>query len=385
MTNMSGADSDALDRVGAQLERSGVDLRTRGQRLQRSINASPWHGPSAERFRHDFATVHMRSITEAARFLDDAKEALRSNAQQQRDASGVTGGGSRGIPWLGPFPTLRVPGWRMLPFQPFRHLDNVMRLPALIGPNLGQYLRDHDGLIDVGDPDWSKKFFFGDKIAKHFGAVDAPDHRTDWNVNLLSGGVERHGAVREGELSGSSALGYGIVASGVVGGSVLSAGAGASGGIGLGPNGLTANARAHAEANLIEGRAGGSIGNGVIGASGSVEGRVGANASADGSLTVGPNGVGAHAGAGAFAGGELSGQVGVDLGGVKPSVKGSVSYGIGAHANVDGHIGFDKVKVSADLGATLGIGGGVKVDVEVDPGKVVHNVSKAWHSVNPFD
>ena len=44
-----------------------------------------------------------------------------------------------------------------------------------------------------------------------------------------------------------------------------------------------------------------------------------------------------------------------------------------------------RVKVSADLGATLGIGGGVKVDVEVDPGKVVHNVSKAWHSVNPFD
>lgn len=171
-------------------------------------------------------------------------------------------------------------------------------------------------------------------------------------------------------------------AAGVASGSILSAGA--SGQAGFGRDGLTASGSAHAEANLVEGHASSRIGNDV-GATGSVKGRVGANANADGSIKVGAGGVGGHAGVGAFAGGELSGGIGLDLGGVKPEVKASVSYGIGAHANVDGHIGLDKVKVSADLGATLGIGGGVKVDIEIDPSKVGHNVANAWRSTNPFD
>lgn len=84
----SGADADQLDHVGVRLESAAQSLRSKSQRLRASLNAAPWNGRGADRFRHDFNTVHARSMAEAARFLDDAYETLSRNAQEQRDASG---------------------------------------------------------------------------------------------------------------------------------------------------------------------------------------------------------------------------------------------------------------------------------------------------------
>lgn len=88
--------------------------------------------------------------------------------------------------------------------------------------------------------------------------------------------------------------------------------------------------------------------------------------------------------------GELSGTVGVKAFGTDIGVKGSVNYGIGAHANV----GFHDGKLSLDVGATLGVGASVKLDIDVSGtveavGDFVENVSSgvkdfvSW--INPWD
>ena len=60
--------------------------------------------------------------------------------------------------------------------------------------------------------------------------------------------------------------------------------------------------------------------------------------------------------------GEVSGKVGSNIGGmVDVGLEGSLNYGIGAHANV----GFHDGKISVDIGATLGVGAGVNLDIDV--------------------
>ena len=58
---------------------------------------------------------------------------------------------------------------------------------------------------------------------------------------------------------------------------------------------------------------------------------------------------------------EVSGTVGVDLAGVKVDAKGSLNFGIGAHAD----IGYQNGKFSFDLGASLGVGASIKFDVDI--------------------
>lgn len=58
---------------------------------------------------------------------------------------------------------------------------------------------------------------------------------------------------------------------------------------------------------------------------------------------------------------EASVTGGVDLLGAKVDVTGSVNFGVGAHMD----IGFDDGKLSLDLGASLGVGGSVKLNIDV--------------------
>lgn len=113
MSRMSGADADALDAAGVRLERAGVELRNRSRRLQRQVNSSPWQGRSADRFRSEFNSVHVRAMQQAAQFLDNAYEELLRQADQQRAASGQ---GRRSIWDRIRLEVGRVPTWvRRLP------------------------------------------------------------------------------------------------------------------------------------------------------------------------------------------------------------------------------------------------------------------------------
>ena len=70
-------------------------------------------------------------------------------------------------------------------------------------------------------------------------------------------------------------------------------------------------------------------------------------------------------------GGEISGKAGVNVLGGEVGVKGSLNYGIGAHADVGYKDGVFKV----DIGATLGVG--ASVSLEVDIGGMVNTVADA--------
>lgn len=59
--------------------------------------------------------------------------------------------------------------------------------------------------------------------------------------------------------------------------------------------------------------------------------------------------------------GEVSADVGVDIAGLKGNVSGSLNYGFGAHAEV----GIQNGVVKFDVGASLGVGGSVSVELDV--------------------
>lgn len=87
-----------------------------------------------------------------------------------------------------------------------------------------------------------------------------------------------------------------------------------------------------------------------------------------------------YAGASAEA---IAGEVGVTLGGkalgTDVSMKASVNYGLGAHANFGLHDG----KISVDLGATVGVGFSVKLDIDVSGtiSGICDGASKVWSGV----
>jgi surface antigen len=183
MAQMSGADADALDRLGLQMEQAGRRLAANSKRLRRQINDSPWTGRNADRFRQEYNTLHTRSIAEAARFLDDAYETLSRNARQQREASGQKPGSGLSIweqikrwwpptwlprlPWWGgrgewfPMPFYRLPFPR-LPFPwPYRPLPLPYLLPGFWRPPA----------VPVIPKDWITDIFIGLGI---IGVATAP-------------------------------------------------------------------------------------------------------------------------------------------------------------------------------------------------------------------
>ncbi len=115
-------------------------------------------------------------------------------------------------------------------------------------------------------------------------------------------------------------------------------------------------------------------------------GRLGANAGVNVGL-FDPNGklnpqLGVNASAEAIAG-ELKGTVGTTIAGTAVGVTGGVNFGVGAHANVglvDGHM-------SVDIGASLGVGVSVKLDIDMsgtinaiadNTGAIADMASSAW-------
>lgn len=101
------------------------------------------------------------------------------------------------------------------------------------------------------------------------------------------------------------------------------------------------------------------------------EGYIGAQAEVDAGAQLGPAGARVEAGFDAFAGGRIEGGVSQDLGPADVGVSGSLSYGIGAHADASAEVSMERVGVSVDIGATLGIGGSLSFDVSISPTEVL--------------
>lgn len=161
---------------------------------------------------------------------------------------------------------------------------------------------------------------------------------------------------------------------------VLSANAETTGEAGVSlEDGAYVQANAEAGAYLARGEANWQN---QYGTSAEGEAYVGAEASAEGLASLGPGGARIDAGLEAFAGG--SAELGVaqeigDYGSVGAGAE--VSYGIGAHADVDAEISADRVGFSLDVGATLGVGAGVNFDVSVSPSDIISDLSDAGGAV----
>lgn len=170
---------------------------------------------------------------------------------------------------------------------------------------------------------------------------------------------EKDGDFKAGPLSGS----------GKIGGSVLSAEAGATATASYA--GVTVGA--HAGAYLASGHVEGEIRLGQhAGVSGSAEGSIGASAEAKG--TVGW--LGAKGNAEAFAGARVSGEASAEVAGIGAGVNGEAWAGAGAHASGQFGMGEDgKFHIGGSVGVALGVGGKVGFDVSVDPVRVVETVA----------
>jgi hypothetical protein len=100
-------------------------------------------------------------------------------------------------------------------------------------------------------------------------------------------------------------------------------------------------------------------------------------ATGDAVVSIGPDKVSGHVGGEAFAGAKAEAQASGTVAGVTAAAGAEVSYGIGAHLNADGELSAAKVGVAVDLGATLGVGAGAKVDVSISPKEVIANLDSA--------
>jgi hypothetical protein len=107
-------------------------------------------------------------------------------------------------------------------------------------------------------------------------------------------------------------------------------------------------------------------------------GRVGANASANAGLQVDPRQGTAvvRAGVEGFAGAEAIGSVGYGSRYASASVEGRAQAGIGGSAGVSAGINEGKVEFKADLGAVLGVGGRIRVDVSVNVAAIAEDTMK---------
>ena len=94
MAGMVGADPEELDALAQRFRVLAGRLDSGRASLGSQIHNSPWAGPAAEGFRHDWDGHHSRVLTAVARSLGQAATALTRNANEQRQASGsaVTGG-----------------------------------------------------------------------------------------------------------------------------------------------------------------------------------------------------------------------------------------------------------------------------------------------------
>jgi len=173
--------------------------------------------------------------------------------------------------------------------------------------------------------------------------------------------------------------------------------AGAAAGMNLKTGQLHAGAQAGVELDVI-----GASGRAQVGSANTAAGQgyvrgtanVGANASAGGAVTIDPRNLTAKVGVGgeAFAGAQVKGAVGYQNRYVGAEVEGRAQAGAGVAARAE--VGFERgvFKAKADLGACLGVGGRVTVNINVNVGAMYQDskaavsnaVSSGWNTVKSW-
>lgn len=152
MSGFSGANADSLELAGRELGSSAGSVeRIRGS-LRAQLYTSHWNGPSADRYRQAWDSIHSPALADAEAFLRACGDRLAENAREQRAASegriGTIGGA-----WFGFGLGL---GWTRSDLDPnditgllFDLLDIADGLFSFINPAVGFGIGIGLGLIDL--------------------------------------------------------------------------------------------------------------------------------------------------------------------------------------------------------------------------------------------
>ncbi len=324
MSQLMGADTRRIDLISDGLQRYSHDVLNLRGMAQRAVieMRDVWVGG-------DFAHIAQSWEQEAGPLLSDAAASLsamvavlRGQAAEQRRASGDAGS---------------------------------PRAPAVTGPSHVDAVGPSDAVGPQGNPGYGGSLA---SVGVDLAGID--DVHAEASLASTAGGNDNlqyelaAGAVR-------ASAGASVVAD-THGNVIASAGASAAAYLGYAMGSAQAgNDTAHAGARATA--------------------YVGAEAVAGASGSIGSGGATGHLGAEAFAGGSAAVDVDATLAGATAVAGAEISYGIGARANVDAELSTTKVGVALDVGAALGVGFGVTLDVSVNPQEVMEAVAALEHAL----
>lgn len=428
MSVQQGMDSARIRQISGQLDSEVTkigDVLSRGN-ASADVLEGNWGGDDGQKLLVRWRSDALKQLTSASEMLRSASKELQRQAEQQDDASGEGGGGGGASgPGSGGSGGGRGGGGD-------DDRDDAMSTKDRDKDSLGnETWTDEDGNTHHYDPITGKEWVEGEDgtwEVEHDGShttrtdvteTDHGDGRTTthessrgegdgrrsygekWETEWTDEGYEKSeqsvldqvqteplveeelwneqaGAEVWGDEWGDDDLGASA--------EVLSVNAETSGQAGVSlEDGAYVQANAEAGAYLAKGEA---HWQNDYGTSAEGEAYIGAEATAEGQASIGPGGAKIDAGLEAFAGGKAEVSAAQEIGDYGSVGGGAeVSYGIGAHANVDGEISADRVGFSVDVGATLGIGAGVDFDVSVSPKEIIGDVSEglsdAGEALNP--
>ncbi len=332
MAQMWGANPDELDALALRVQGAAEALDTIRGQINAGLLSAHWEGPDANMSRELWSSKHSPMLENSVSGLREAATLLKSNAQAQREASGVGGIELRGTPVFRP----------------------------------KTFLNGHPGFIRyLGGPVTLLPIFVRLNGKGILNAWHTLDHT---NSGSVSSGVSVGPAV---SLSGHTFI-DGTSASGSVGAyAQLYARAKANGSISI--RGIVGQATVAVGA-MAGVSAMGQIGNSFANASGNASASAGAQAYATASGSITASGAKADVKAGAFAGVQAQVSGTASVAGVSGTATGGVTAGIGAQVHASGS--FTDTNIGFNIGGKASIGVGLTggVAVHVDPEQVISEV-----------
>jgi hypothetical protein len=280
------------------------------------VRECPWQGLDAEQVRAEWAARHDQAIALLATGLAGAADVVRRNAAEQRQASAADGGSVGAGGGLGGSAVggITGPGGASAPVTsgfPDLSVDGEGSFAA--GPLTGE------GSFDAG-------------IRPKFD-VEAPE-------------FEAHGPGLGNEITDEE-------------GKVVFAEAGVS---------------AKAQASIVDAEAKGSVDLGPVHGEGEASAFVGGEAEGKAEVKATEEGVVAAAGVTALAGVKAEAKGSVEAGGVTAGAEAHATAGLELKAEAEAEFSEHKVGVSVEVAAALGIGGGFKVDLSIDPAAAAEEI-----------
>lgn len=424
MSVQQGMDTARIREIADQLraQRAKIDDVRQTGTASMGVLKGAWEGADLESFGQQWDGDAVRRLTEASTQIGAAADLMVKQAEQQEDTSttGTAGpGGSTGTPGTGGVGASasgsadgKYPGDSTGTWSPF---DRGKDSP-FVRTNTDEHGNKHHydpltGKRWVEDAEGKWTNYTDPTGHSSLTTKDKTDHGNGWETSREStrgegGGRREYGEswtkerdfdenigsrakdvldnvqsepfVEKGVSTPEAhvAVGRAEVGDAQTGASIeaLSAEANADAAVGIdATRGAYAEANAEAGAYLLRGEAHWANEHGT---SANVEGFVGGEAEAGASAQIGPGGAAIEAGGEAFVGGKVEAGVSQDIGEYgNVGVNGSLSYGIGAEANVDAEFSWDRIGFGGEVGLTLGVGGSIDVDLSISPKKIIDDLT----------